>query len=87
MAVRTSSELKAFFLAGVKPTESQFSDLIDTMFAIAALAAGVGSNMRIKSGTMQIFDPVTNLWYTMTLDTSVTAGVIAPIFSDTGVPT
>lgn len=33
MAIKTATELKAYFETGDKPTQSQFEDLIDTLFS------------------------------------------------------
>lgn len=37
MAVKTAAQLKAYFVTGAKPTEGQFADLIDTLFATSGI--------------------------------------------------
>lgn len=37
MAVKTAAQLKVFFETGKKPTQEQFGDLIDTLFATSGV--------------------------------------------------
>ena len=37
MAIRTAAQLKAYFVTGATPTQSQFEDLIDTIFSFGAI--------------------------------------------------
>jgi hypothetical protein len=58
MAIKTRSQLKAYFITGAQPTASQFDDLLDTTF-LAGDSVPVGN---ITYGIQTLTDSATITW-------------------------
>lgn len=70
MAVKTAAELKAYFETGDKPTQSQFEDLIDTIFSLS-----LGTKMFLATVTSNGAGALDVLVLKNTLGYNLTSGV------------